>query len=79
MKQTFAQYIKSKDIDKPITREQVADALIQIAKYLKLPEQPDPNQEMWFLNAGAVFEIEGDGGRHEGRIRLTFRTPLKGA
>jgi len=55
MKQTFVYKFRSGDINKPISREQIATALIEIAKQLRLPEQPDPNQSYWYETKDLSF------------------------
>jgi hypothetical protein len=71
MKQTFVQYFRSSDIYKPLTREQIAKALIKMAEQLRLPGQPDPDQSYWPIEPHHSFEIEGHGEQDKGRIKLT--------
>jgi hypothetical protein len=70
MKQTFVQNFRSHDVDKPITRRSVANALRRMAALLDLPEQPDTDSFYQLEDPLHNFEIEGFGAYDNGRIIL---------
>lgn len=70
MKETFTQVIRSID-DKPISREQIAKALTNIARDIRRPGRPDSNP----IGANNLqFEVHGIAyiGAPDGIINLTI-------